>query len=97
MSVLRSDIMRQALPVHHGHAAPATARNRKILAVVDGSARTADVLEFLIAQSGGGPPQEVVLLNVQPLPEDWRLRGYGSFKQEEIRAASSMIAPGRSS
>jgi hypothetical protein len=57
----------------------------KILAVVDGSVRAADVLEFVIAQVGNRSLSEVVLLNVQPMPEDWRLRGYGSFKQAEIR------------
>ena len=29
---------------------------------------------------------KVVLLNVQPAPADGRLRGYGSFKRDEIMA-----------
>ena len=28
---------------------------------------------------------EVIVLNVQPLSESFRLRGYGSFKQDEVR------------
>jgi nucleotide-binding universal stress UspA family protein len=28
---------------------------------------------------------EVVVLTVQPRPEEWRMRGYGWFKREEIR------------
>lgn len=57
---------------------------QKILAAVDGSERTGRVLEYLIGLAESGIPIEVVVLNVQPAPEDWRLRGYGSFKQEEI-------------
>lgn len=56
--------------------------SKKILAVVDGSERTGRVLEYLIWQCE--TPIEVVVLNVQPAPEDWRLRGYVSFKQDEI-------------
>jgi nucleotide-binding universal stress UspA family protein len=55
----------------------------KVLAVIDGSERTGHVLEYLrLAQHGA--KLEAVLLNVQPKPEDGRLRGYGSFKQEVI-------------
>ncbi len=57
---------------------------QKILAAVDGSERTGRVLEYLIGLAESGIPIEVVVLNVQPEPEDWRLRGYGSFKQDEI-------------
>ncbi|MBX9772784.1 MAG: universal stress protein [Xanthobacteraceae bacterium] len=83
MSVLRSDM---PWPQATGQTRPVARQvpKRRILAVVDGSARTADVIEFLIAQAGGRP-QEVVILNVQPPPESWRMRGYESFKQDEIR------------
>ncbi len=59
-------------------------RTQKILAAVDGSERTGRVLEYLIGLAESGFSIEVVVLNVQPEPEDWRLRGYGSFKQDEI-------------
>ncbi|GEM_PF-1833836 len=59
-------------------------RTQKILAAVDGSERTGRVLEYLIGLTESGIPIEVVVLNVQPEPEDWRLRGYISFKQDEI-------------
>lgn len=59
-------------------------RAQKILAAVDGSERTGHILEYLIGLTKSGNPIEVVVLNVQPEPEDWRLRGYGSFKQDEV-------------
>ena len=65
-------------------AVEAKARVQKILTVVDGSERTGRILEYLIGLAESGIPIEVVVLNVQPEPEDWRLRGYGSFKQDEV-------------
>ena len=62
----------------------AKARIWKILAAVDGSERTGKIVEYLIELAAAGVAMEVVVLNVQPKPEDWRLRGYGSFKQGEI-------------
>ena len=59
---------------------------QRILAVVDGSERTGRVLEYLIGLAENGVPVEVVVLNVQPEPENWRLRGYISFKQDEIQS-----------
>jgi nucleotide-binding universal stress UspA family protein len=56
----------------------------KVLAVIDGSERTGHVLEYLRRLAQHGAKLEAVLLNVQPKPEDGRLRGYGSFKQEVI-------------
>jgi nucleotide-binding universal stress UspA family protein len=58
------------------------ARPLKVLAAVDGSERTGRVLEFLLSLAT--LPITVVVLNVQPAPEDWRLRGYLSFKADEI-------------
>ncbi len=57
---------------------------QKIQAAVDGFERTGRVLEYLIGLAESGIPIEVVVLNVQPAPEDWRLRGYRSFKQDEV-------------
>lgn len=59
-------------------------RKQRVLAAVDGSEQTNDVVRYLLdlADRTG---VEIVLLNVQPEPEDWRLRGYGSFKRDEIR------------
>ena len=65
-------------------AAETKPRAQKILAAVDGSERTGRILEYLIGLAESGIPIEVVVLNIQPEPEDWRLRGYGSFKQGEI-------------
>ena len=66
-------------------AVKAKPRTQKILAAVDGSERTGRVLEYLIGLSESGIQFEVIVLNVQPKPEDGRLRGYISFKQDEIR------------
>jgi nucleotide-binding universal stress UspA family protein len=85
MSVQRTDASRPQSAPDHGHAVAATPYRRKVLAVVDGSARSAGVLDFLTAQAGDRSLLDVVVLNVQPMPEDWRLRGYGSFKRDEIR------------
>jgi nucleotide-binding universal stress UspA family protein len=85
MSILRNDAPDPQSAADPGRTAAATPCRRKILAVVDGSARSAGVLDFLIAQAGDRLLLEVVVLNVQPMPEDWRLRGYGSFKRDEIR------------
>ena len=82
----------QSEPIREEHVAARPAERavetklptRKILAVVDGSERTGRVLEYLIGLIESGVPIEVVVLNVQPKPEDWRLRGYGSFKQDEV-------------
>ena len=57
---------------------------QKVLAVVDGSERTGRVLEHLLKLAANGLQMNVVVLNVQPAPEDWRLRGYISFKADEI-------------
>jgi nucleotide-binding universal stress UspA family protein len=84
MSVLRTDLPRRELALQPNRSAVATPRRRKVLAVIDGSARSADVLDYLV-ETNEHSKQEVVLLNVQPQPEDWRLRGYGSFKRDEIR------------
>jgi nucleotide-binding universal stress UspA family protein len=56
----------------------------RILAAVDGSERTNAVVEFLIAFAKICQSPEVVILNVQPAPEAWRLRGYESFKRDEV-------------
>ena len=63
---------------------PAKRLSQKILAVVDGSERTGRVLEYLIWLGQCATPIEVVVLNVQPEPQDGRLRGYVSFKQDEV-------------
>jgi nucleotide-binding universal stress UspA family protein len=58
----------------------------RVLAVVDGSERTGRLVEHVKSLAAAGKPVEVVLLNVQPAPVDGRLRGYGSFKRQEIEA-----------
>jgi nucleotide-binding universal stress UspA family protein len=60
------------------------ARTLRILAAVDGSECTGRVMKYLLAMRALHARFDVVLLNVQPQPEDRRLRGYGWFKREEI-------------
>lgn len=66
------------------HGLNAKPRKRKILAAVGASEPTNRVVEYLMSLAAS-EPIEIVVLNVQAQPEDWRLRGYGSFKQDEIR------------
>lgn len=56
----------------------------KVLALVDGTQNTNFVLAHLIQLHNSCGPIEVILLNVQPMPTEWRLRGYQSFKREEV-------------
>ena len=60
-------------------------RSLRVLAVVDGSECTGRVIKYLLQQRALGMTFEVILLNVQPQPQDWRLRGYGWFKRDAIR------------
>ena len=57
-----------------------------VLAVIDGSERTGRLVEYIKNLASPERPIRVVLLNVQPEPMNGRLRGYGSFKREEIKA-----------
>lgn len=84
MSLAQSEVLngRRAKSVRRSEK---TARKaQRVLALVDGTERANDVVEFLLTLANRSVV-EVVLLNVQPEPEDWRLRGYGSFKRNEIR------------
>lgn len=58
----------------------------KILVVIDGSERTGRVIEYVLGLAQNVRDVEVVLLGVVPEPPDGRLRGYGSFKRDEIHA-----------
>jgi nucleotide-binding universal stress UspA family protein len=80
-------------PIQQAHSSTRPVRKRRdaaaqtlrILAIVDGSERTGRVIKYLLGLQARGVRPEVVVLNVQPEPEDWRLRGYGWFKREAIR------------
>jgi nucleotide-binding universal stress UspA family protein len=56
----------------------------RVLAVIDGSECTGRVVKYVLRLYAAGGPIEVVLLNIQPEPQDWRLRGYGWFQREAI-------------
>lgn len=56
----------------------------KVLVVVDGSERTGRMIEYLSNLASHGRPLRLVLLGVAPAPATGRLRGYGSFKRDEI-------------
>jgi nucleotide-binding universal stress UspA family protein len=62
------------------------ARPQKVLAVIDGSEQTGRVIEYALNLADSGKPLDLVLLAVVRNPPDGRLRGYGSFKREEIHA-----------
>jgi nucleotide-binding universal stress UspA family protein len=67
------------------HRAAKVKNTIRVLAAVDGSERSNGIVDYLTTLAKSGKPIEVIVLNVQPLSESFRLRGYGSFKQSEIR------------
>ena len=82
-----------ASPARKDEGRDAPPRPLRALAVVDGSERSGRLLEFLMGMAA--LPLSVVVLNVQPAPEDWRLRGYLSFKSDEVwdRLVNDLGAP----
>jgi nucleotide-binding universal stress UspA family protein len=66
------------------NASPANSSPLRVLAVVDGTECTGRVTKYLLDLKSRNDAVEVVLLNVQPQPEVGRLRGYGSFRRNEI-------------
>lgn len=86
MTALHSNVASESR--RNGRTAQRAAKKksmRRILAAVDGSERTNGIVDYLISLAETGGLFEVIILNVQPLSENWRLRGYGSFKREEVR------------
>lgn len=67
------------------HRAAKVKNTIRVLAAVDGSERSNGIVDYLTTLAKTAKPIEVIVLNVQPLSESFRLRGYGSFKQDEIR------------
>lgn len=57
----------------------------RILAAIDGSEQTGRVTKCLLDLNARRAAIEIVLMSIQPAPQDGRLRGYGSFRREEIR------------
>jgi nucleotide-binding universal stress UspA family protein len=86
MNLISDPIQRQrpAAPAKRKRQA-GESRAVRVLATVDGSECTGRVIKYLLGLHALHAPFEVVLLNIQPEPEDWRLRGYGWFKREAIR------------
>jgi nucleotide-binding universal stress UspA family protein len=66
-------------------------RSLKLLAVIDGSEHTGRVIEYALSLAEDGRPLDVVLLGIVREPPDGRLRGYGSFKREEIHAGLKQL------
>lgn len=56
----------------------------RVLAVVEGSESTGRVTKYLLDLHARDGALDVVLLNIQPLPEVGRLRGYGSFRRADV-------------
>jgi nucleotide-binding universal stress UspA family protein len=63
-----------------------TTRPAKLLVVVDGSERAGRVIEYALGLTPNGKQREIVLLGIVRQPDDARLRGYGSFKRDQINA-----------
>ena len=64
--------------------AEAGRRTLRILAAIDDTECTGLVIKYLLNLCSYREPIEVVLLNIQPEPQAWRMRGYTWFKREEI-------------
>jgi nucleotide-binding universal stress UspA family protein len=73
-------------PASSQRSASAKLQPLKVLAVIDGSERTGRIIEYALTLAQNGRPLEVVLLGMVREPPDGRLRGYGSFKRDEIHA-----------
>ena len=56
----------------------------RVLATINGSEGSGRVLNHVLRLPQLYGPVEVVVLNVQPKPQDWRLRGWGWFQREAI-------------
>lgn len=65
-------------------ASDAALAGLKVLAVIDGTERTARIIDYALRLKRQGGGLQVVLLGVVPEPPTERLRGYGTFKQAEI-------------
>jgi nucleotide-binding universal stress UspA family protein len=63
---------------------PGAASQLRFLLVVDGHESTNRVVDFVTAVAGERSGTQAVVLNVQDLRSNARLRGYESFKREEI-------------
>jgi nucleotide-binding universal stress UspA family protein len=61
-------------------------RPRKVLTVIDGSERAGRVIDYALTLNGVGKPLDMILLVIVRTPPDGRLRGYGSFKRDEVHA-----------
>ena len=85
---------RAATPAHAPRSKQVPAPLR-LLAVVDGTERTNRVIDYIVALAQGRDAIEVIVLNVQTKREDARLRGYQSFKQDEVddRLINDLGAP----
>jgi hypothetical protein len=69
--------------VHQSEGRDAASRLR-FLMVVDGREYTNRMVEFVTTVARANDATEAIVLNVQDLRSNARLRGYGSFKREEI-------------
>ena len=65
-------------------AGQGTSNRMRFLVVVDGHECTNRMIDFVTAVAGERNGTEAVVLNVQELRSNARLRGYDSFKREEI-------------
>ena len=63
---------------------PPTQPALRMLVAIDGSEGSGRVLNHVLRLQQRYGAVEVVVLNVQPKPQDWRLRGWGWFQREAI-------------
>jgi nucleotide-binding universal stress UspA family protein len=78
------DPSRPAFPTARQGADQGAANQLRLLIVVDGREYTNRVVDFVTAVAAERNGTEAVVLNVQDVRGNARLRGYDSFKREEI-------------
>ena len=82
---MTNQAMTPTAPGGIGHEVTGSAtRGMRFLAVVDGSERTNRIVDFVAAIAQGKDNVEAIILNVQDRHYEARLRGYQSFKKDEI-------------
>jgi nucleotide-binding universal stress UspA family protein len=84
MTTIEPPIKTEQRPAAPRRPAASKVHPLRVLAVIDGSEHTGRVIEYALNLGESGRPLEVILLAVVRTPADGRLRGYGSFKRNEV-------------
>jgi nucleotide-binding universal stress UspA family protein len=86
MTEMSSDAIHDEKAISRESKSPAagSARPFRILAPVDGPEGTNRILKYLLDLRSHYEAMQIIVLNTQPEPQQWRMRGYGWFHREAI-------------